>query len=79
MWCLYVACQKIFVKSDSINTCPAEPKNVLLLQTVYIQISWLLKKPTDLDLHCVIKYVNLDQQPWSSNMIGWKLEVDVAS
>ena len=35
-----------------INPCPAEPGYTLLLQTVYIQISWLLKKPTDLDLHC---------------------------
>ena len=27
----------------------------------------------------VIKYVNLYQQPGSSNLIGWKLEVGVAS
>ena len=26
-----------------------------------------------------IKYVNLYQQPWSSNLIGWKLEMGVAS
>ena len=26
-----------------------------------------------------IKYVYLDQQPWSSNLIGWKLEMGVAS
>ena len=26
-----------------------------------------------------IKYVNLYQQPWSNNLIGWKLEVGVAS
>ena len=24
-----------------------------------------------------IKYVNLYQQPWSSNLIGWKLEMGV--
>ena len=36
-----------------INPCPAEPRYVLSLQTVQIQISWLLKKPTDLDLHCL--------------------------
>ena len=35
----------------NINPCPAEPGQVLLLKTVKIQISWLLKKPTDLDLH----------------------------
>ena len=27
----------------------------------------------------VIQYVNMYQQPGSSNLIGWKLEVDVAS
>ena len=26
-----------------------------------------------------IQYVNLYQQPWSSNLIGWKLEADVSS
>ena len=28
-------------------------KSQLPLQKVKIQISWLLKKPTDLDLHCL--------------------------
>ena len=27
----------------------------------------------------VIKYLNLYEQLWSSNLIGWKLEVGVAS
>ena len=36
----------------NVNPSPAEPRYVLPLQTVYIQISWLLQKPTDLDLHC---------------------------
>ena len=27
----------------------------------------------------VIKYVNFYQKPWSSNLIGWKLEVGMAS
>ena len=27
----------------------------------------------------VIKYISLYQQPGSSNLIGWKFEVDVAS
>ena len=36
-----------------LNPCPAEPGYILSLQTVQIQISWLLKKPTDLDLHCL--------------------------
>ena len=36
-----------------INPCPAYPGYTLPLQTVWILISWLLKKPTDLDLHCL--------------------------
>ena len=36
-----------------INPCPAESGYTLTLQTVWIQISWFLKKPTDLDLHCL--------------------------
>ena len=36
-----------------LNPCPAEPGYTLPLQTVQNQISWLLKKPTDLDLHCL--------------------------
>ena len=36
-----------------VNLCPAEPGYTLSLQTVQIQISWHLKKPTDLDLHCL--------------------------
>ena len=49
-----------------VNPCPVEPGCTLPLQTVKIQISWLLKKPTDLDLHCLpfsmwIYINNLDQ------------------
>ena len=46
-----------------INPCPAEPRYTLPLQTVLIQISWLLKKPTDLDLHCL----PLSMQIYSNN------------
>ena len=76
------------VITNSINPCPAEPGNTLPLQTVQIQISWLLKKPIDLNYtvkkptdlnYTVIQYVNLYQQPRSSNLIGWQLEVGVAS
>ena len=35
-----------------VNPCPAEPGYALPLQTMQIQIGWLLK-PTDLDLHCL--------------------------
>ena len=34
-----------------LNPDPAEPGYSLPLQTGQIQIRWLLKKPTDLDLH----------------------------
>ena len=40
-------------KRQRVNPCPAEPAYALPLQTVKIKISWLLKKPTDLDLHCL--------------------------
>ena len=54
---------------DIFNPYPAEPGYTLPLQTVKIQISWLLKKPTDLDLHCLsfsmwIYINNLDQIIW---------------
>ena len=45
--------QETHNKPTEINSCPAEPGYTLPLQTVQIQISWLLKKPTDLDLHCL--------------------------
>ena len=38
------------------------------------------QKPTDLDLHCLsLKYVNFYQKTGSSNLIGLKLEVGLAS
>ena len=36
-----------------LNPGPPDPRYALPLQTVLIQISWLLKKPTDLELHCL--------------------------
>ena len=53
----------------NISPSPAETGYGLSLQTVLIQISWLLKKPTDLDLHCLplsmwIYSNNLDQVIW---------------
>ena len=35
------------------NPDPAESGYALPLQTVQIQIRWLLKKPIDLNLHCL--------------------------
>ena len=43
----------VVVGALRVNPCPADPVFTLPLQTVQIQISWLLKKPTDLDLHCL--------------------------
>ena len=37
------------------------------------------QKPTDLAALLVIKYVDFYQKPGSSNLIGWKLEVGLAS
>ena len=55
----------------NVNPCPVEPGYVLPLQTVKIQISWLLMKPTDLNLHCLsFSNLNLYQQSGSRNLIG---------
>ena len=59
-----------------VNPCPAEPWYTLSLQTVHIQISWLLKKPTDLDLHCLpcsmwIYNNNPDQVIWLVKNQKW--------
>ena len=65
-----------------INLCSAEPGYVLPLQTVKIQISWLLKKPTDLDLHCLpfgtwICINNPDQVNWlaENEKLVWHLNL----
>ena len=60
-----------------LNLNPRPAEYILLLQTVQIQISWLLKKPTDLDLHCLSSSVWI----YSNNpyQVIWKLEVDMAS
>ena len=58
-----------------INPCPADTGYTLPLQTVYIQISWLWKKPTDLDLHCLSLSIwicidKLDQVIWLAASLG---------
>ena len=67
-----------------INPCPAEPGYTLPLQTVQIQISWLLRKPNDRDLHCLslsvwIYIYNLDQVIWldDSYKLPWYLNLSV--
>ena len=66
-----------------INPCPAEPGYTLLLQTVLIQIGWLLKKPTDLDLHCLSFsrwiYINLDQVIWLVENQKWAWHLNLFS
>ena len=47
------------------NPCPADPGYTLSLQTVKIQIIWLL---------FVIQYVNLYPQSALSNLIGYNLK-----
>ena len=42
----------MYFKCFYINPGPAGLVYALRLHTVKIHISWLLKKPTDLDLHC---------------------------
>ena len=58
-----------FPKFSFLNPGLAEAGYALPLQTVLIQISWLLKKPRDLDLYCLsfsmwICINNLDQVFW---------------
>ena len=66
-----------------VNPCPAEPGYTLHLQTVQIQISWLLK-PTDLDLHCLplsmwIYSNNLDQVIWLAKNYKWMWHLNLFS
>ena len=53
--------------------CPAFANSVDPDQLASSEANWSGSAPF------VIKYVNLYQEPGSSNMIGWKLEVGVAS
>ena len=67
-----------------VNPCPAEPGCTLPLQTVQIQISSLLKKPTDLDLHCLplsiwIYINNLDQVIWLAENWKWMWHLNLFS
>ena len=63
-------------KQYKFNCGPAEPRYTKPMQTVTIQISWLLKKPTDLDLHCLLLrmwfYINnLDQVIRLAENLKW--------
>ena len=65
--------------TDRIDPGPAEPSCALLLQNIDPdQLAFSDGKWSGSALFA-IKYVNLYQQPWSSNLIGWKLEMGMAS
>ena len=63
---------------EHINPSPAEFGYTLPLQTVQIQMASEEANWSGFALFA-IKYVNLYQQSGSSNLIGLKLEVGVAS
>ena len=68
---LQIPFQKLRI--EMVHPLPAEPGYALSSQTVYIHITWLLKKPTDLDLHCFAlnmwtSIINLDQVIWKVDM-----------
>ena len=75
---------KIFLKkvltfhANVFNFGPAEPGYALPLQTELCS-----SRPEDSNRSgsalFAIKYANLYQQPGSSNLIGWQLEVGMAS
>ena len=62
-----------------INSCPAEPEypafanSVDLDQLASEEVNW------SGSALFVFKYLNIYQWPGSSNLIGWKLDVGVAS
>ena len=64
----------------TINPCPAEPGYHLPLQTS-VDPDQLASEEANWSGSALfaIQFVNLYQQPWSSNLIGWKLEMGVAS
>ena len=69
---------------SNLNPSPAEPRYTLPLQTLQIQISWLLQKPTDLDQHCLQcsmwSYINnLDQVIWLAENYKWVWHVNLFS
>ena len=49
-------CPFLIVSQSNYLIQVADTNSHTLWQTVQIQISWLLQKPTDLDLHCLQRY-----------------------
>ena len=60
-------------QSVNINPDPAEPGYIRPVLANSEEANWSESAPS------AIKYVNLYQKPGSSNLIGWKLEVSLAS
>ena len=63
-----------------LNPCPAEP----LICPIFVHKQYKCKSvgfwgSQLIWIYSVCQYVNLYQQPWSINLIGWKLEVGVTS
>ena len=68
--------EKLLCKSSLLNfSLVLQNLDMPCLQTVKIQI----KANWSGSILFVIEYVNLYQQPGSSNLIGWKLEVGLAA
>ena len=68
------------VSPATINPCPAEPGYTPAFANT-VDPDQLASEEANWSGSAlfVIKYVNLYQNPESSNLIGWKLEVGVAS
>ena len=75
--CVSSECVSEFVSHIVLLTCPAESRYPCLCK----QCRSRSVKPTDLDPHClsISNFMNLFQQPGSSDLIGNKLQVGVAS
>ena len=77
-------CKRKFIRVKCFNPSPAEPGHALPLQTLQIQISWLLKKPTDLDLYCLPfsmwNYMNIfDKLIWLAENWKWAWHLNLFS
>ena len=70
---LFVANEEKLNPSQLNTTCPVLANSVDPDQLASEEANW------SGSALFAIKYVNLYQQPGSSNLIGWKLEVGVAS
>ena len=70
----------LYYNAHGINPCPAEPGYALSLQKS-VDPDQLASEEANWSGSAlfVIKSVNLYQHTWSSNLIGWQLQMGVAS